>query len=165
MKHQRKVSYESVIGMKHPHQGTGYASDSTNVLSFMFTSASNEMRCSLVNFVIAIAQEAGLVAEKDFLEIPPLANFILSLNVKWEDCRQRLLAMGEEQIYKDLNALEESAATMLMLTSAQTVSLLNVSNHPEMESKFYSSFERIGYSREVVDQTLTKMMAMSQMFL
>ena len=73
--------------------------------------------------------------------------------------------MGEEQIYKDLNALEESAATMLMLTSAQTVSLLNVSNHPEMESKFYSSFERIGYSREVVDQTLTKMMAMSQMFL
>ena len=125
----------------------------------------NEMRCSLVNFVVAIAQEAGLVAEKDFLEIPPLANFILSLNVKWEDCRQRLLAMGEEQIYKDLNALEESAATMLMLTSAQTVSLLNVSNHPEMESKFYSSFEGIGYSREVVDQTLTKMMAMSQMFL
>ena len=165
MEHQRKVSYESVNGMKHPHQGTGYASDPTNVLSFMFTSASNEMRCSLVNFMVAIAQEAGLVAEKDFLEIPPLANFILSLNVKWEDCRQRLLTMGEKQIYEDLDALDESAATMLMLTSAQTASLLNVSNHPEMESKFYSSFERIGYSREVVDQTLTKMMAMSQMFL
>ena len=165
MEHQRKVSYESVNGMKHPHQGTGYPSDPTNVLSIMFASASNEMRCSLVNFVVVIAQEAGLAAEKDFLEIPPLANFILSLNVKWEDCRQRLLAMGEEQIYEDLDALDESAASMLMLASAQTASLLNVSKHPEMESKFYGSFERIGYSREVVDQTLTKMMAMGQMFL
>lgn len=73
--------------------------------------------------------------------------------------------MGEKQIYKDLNALEGNAATMLMLTSAQTVSLLNVSKHPEMESKFYGSFERIGYPREVVDKNLTKMMAMSQMFL
>ena len=92
---------------------------------------------------------------------------VLTLNVKWEECKCQLETLGEDTIYSDLNGIDDSVITMLLLAAFQLVVSLsdNPNNvNPVVEERFIYCFGRMGYSEEKINQELEKIMLMAKMF-
>lgn len=165
MEFQESVGYEDVQNMSGSHYAFHSESDPTSMISDMYSSLPLTQKRSMVNFLYIIGKSSG-AEERKILSCPGLSQTILSLNVKWDDCKKQLSDYGENKIYIDLQNIEDIIVTMMIMSALQIVGTLSSpsSPNPQMEDKFISSFEKIGYSEQQIEEHVEKMVAMNKMF-
>ena len=164
--HQQNVGYMDMSSMSGIQNPTLSDSDPMDVVRGMYDGLTTRQRCSAINLLYVIAQSSG-VPEGTILKNVAFNQTVLTLNVKWAECKRQLETLGENAIYTDLNGIDNSVITMLLLSAFQLVVSLsdNPNNiNPAVEEKFIYCFGRMGYSEEKINQELEKIMLMAKMF-
>lgn len=164
--HQQNVGYMDMSSMSGIQNPTLSDSDPMDVVRGMYNGLTTRQRCSAINLLYVIAQTSGM-PEDTILKNVAFNQTVLTLNVKWEECKRQLETLGENAIYTDLNGIDNSVITMLLLSAFQLVVSLsdNPNNiNPAVEEKFIYCFGRMGYSEEKINQELEKIMLMAKMF-
>ena len=164
--HQQNVGYMDMSSMSGIQNPTLSDSDPMDVVRGMYNGLTTRQRCSAINLLYVIAQTSGM-PEDTILKNVAFNQTVLTLNVKWEECKRQLETLGENAIYTDLNGIDNSVITMLLLSAFQLVVSLsdNPNNiNPAVEEKFIYCFGRMGYSEEKINQELVKIMLMAKMF-
>lgn len=164
--HQQNVGYMDMSSMSGIQNPTLSDSDPMDVVRGMYDGLTTRQRCSAINLLYVIAQSSG-VPEGTILKNVAFNQTVLTLNVKWAECKRQLETLGENAIYTDLNGIDDSVITMLLLSAFQLVVSLsdNPNNiNPAVEEKFIYCFGRMGYSEEKINQELEKIMLMAKMF-
>lgn len=164
--HQQNVGYMDMSSMSGIQNPTLSDSDPMDVVRGMYNGLPTRQRCSAINLLYVIAQTSGM-PEDTILKNVAFNQTVLTLNVKWEECKRQLETLGENAIYTDLNGIDNSVITMLLLSAFQLVVSLsdNPNNiNPAVEEKFIYCFGRMGYSEEKINQELEKIMLMAKMF-
>ena len=164
--HQQNVGYMDMSSMSGIQNPTLSDSDPMDVVRGMYDGLTTRQRCSAINLLYVIAQSSG-VPEGTILKNVAFNQTVLTLNVKWEECKRQLETLGENAIYTDLNGIDNSVITMLLLSAFQLVVSLsdNPNNiNPAVEEKFIYCFGRMGYSEEKINQEREKIMLMAKMF-
>ena len=164
--HQQNVGYMDMSSMSGIQNPTLSDSDPMDVVRGVYNGLTTRQRCSAINLLYVIAQTSGM-PEDTILKNVAFNQTVLTLNVKWEECKRQLETLGENAIYTDLNGIDDSVITMLLLSAFQLVVSLsdNPNNiNPAVEEKFIYCFGRMGYSEEKINQELEKIMLMAKMF-
>ena len=164
--HQQNVGYMDMSSMSGIQNPTLSDSDPMDVVRGVYNGLTTRQRCSAINLLYVIAQTSGM-PEDTVLKNVAFNQTVLTLNVKWEECKRQLETLGENAIYTDLNGIDDSVITMLLLSAFQLVVSLsdNPNNiNPAVEEKFIYCFGRMGYSEEKINQELEKIMLMAKMF-
>ena len=164
--HQQNVGYMDMSSMSGIQNPTLSDSDPMDVVRGVYNGLTTRQRCSAINLLYVIAQTSGM-SEDTILKNVAFNQTVLTLNVKWEECKRQLETLGENAIYTDLNGIDDSVITMLLLSAFQLVVSLsdNPNNiNPAVEEKFIYCFGRMGYSEEKINQELEKIMLMAKMF-
>ena len=164
--HQQNVGYMDMSSMSGIQNPTLSDSDPMDVVRGVYNGLTTRQRCSAINLLYVIAQTSGM-PEDSILKNVAFNQTVLTLNVKWEECKRQLETLGENAIYTDLNGIDDSVITMLLLSAFQLVVSLsdNPNNiNPAVEEKFIYCFGRMGYSEEKINQELEKIMLMAKMF-
>lgn len=164
--HQQNVGYTDLKSISGTPNKTLSGMDPMDVVRGMYNELTQRQRCSAINLLYTIAQASG-APEEVILKNIAFNQIILTLNVRWNDCKKQLNTLGENSIYSDLNSLDDSIITMLLLTTFQlVVSLDNNSNsiNPIVEKKVIYCFGKIGYSEDKINQEIEKVMLMAKMF-
>ena len=164
--HQQNVGYMDMSSMSGIQNPTLSDSDPMDVVRGVYNGLTTRQRCSAINLLYVIAQTSGM-PEDTMLKNVAFNQTVLTLNVKWEECKRQLETLGENAIYTDLNGIDDSVITMLLLSAFQLVVSLsdNPNNiNPAVEEKFIYCFGRMGYSEEKINQELEKIMLMAKMF-
>ena len=164
--HQQNVGYMDMSSMSGFQNPTLSDSDPMDVVRGVYNGLTTRQRCSAINLLYVIAQTSGM-PEDTILKNVAFNQTVLTLNVKWEECKRQLETLGENAIYTDLNGIDDSVITMLLLSAFQLVVSLsdNPNNiNPAVEEKFIYCFGRMGYSEEKINQELEKIMLMAKMF-
>lgn len=164
--HQQKVGAVGMQNISGNSSGDLYDSDPMDMVRGMYSGLSQSQKKSAVNFLYTIGKSNGS-SDSDILNNPAFSQLVLILNVLWNDCKQQLNSMGEDEIYSSLKGADDAVISMLILHSSQLVIALSAPSSevdPILEKKFFDSFRRLGYSQENVEEELEKMMLMSQMF-
>lgn len=164
--HQQNVGYMDMSSMSGIQNPTLSDSDPMDVVRGMYDGLTTRQRCSAINLLYVIAQSSG-VPEGTILKNVAFNQTVLTLNVKWAECKRQLETLGENAIYTDLNGIDDSVITMLLLSAFQLV--VSLSDNPNsvdpiVEDKFIYCFGRLGYSEEKINQELEKIMLMAKMF-
>lgn len=164
--HQQNVGYMDMSSMSGIQNPTLSDSDPMDVVRGMYDGLTTRQRCSAINLLYVIAQSSG-VPEGTILKNVAFNQTVLTLNVKWAECKRQLETLGENAIYTDLNGIDDSVITMLLLSAYQLV--VSLSDNPNsvdpiVEDKFIYCFGRLGYSEEKINQELEKIMLMAKMF-
>lgn len=164
--HQQNVGYIDMSSMSGTSNHTLCDSDPMDVVRGVYDELTQKQRCSAINLLYLIAQASG-APENAILKNAAFNQTILTLNVKWEDCKSQFNTYGEAEIYSDLNGIDDSIITMLLLAAFQL--LANLSDAPNSispiaEEKFYCCFGKIGYSEDKINQEMGKIMLMAKMF-
>lgn len=163
---QQNVGYMDMSSMSGIQNPTLSDSDPMDVVRGVYNGLTTRQRCSAINLLYVIAQTSGM-PEDTILKNVAFNQTVLTLNVKWEECKRQLETLGENAIYTDLNGIDDSVITMLLLSAFQLVVSLsdNPNNiNPAVEEKFIYCFGRMGYSEEKINQELEKIMLMAKMF-
>lgn len=165
MEFQQSVGYNDVQNMHGIKDSFTSESDPTGMISDIYSSLSLIQKRSLVNFLYVIGQSGG-ADERKVLMCPGMSQTILNLNVKWDDCKKQLSDYGEDKIYSDLQNIDKGIVSMMIMSAFQIVGTLNYPhNHNiNMQNKFFSSFEKIGYSEQQIEEFMEKLEAMNKMF-
>ena len=164
--HQQNVGYMDMSSMSGIQNPTLSDSDPMDVVRGVYNGLTTRQRCSAINLLYVIAQTSGM-PEDTILKNVAFNQTVLTLNVKWEECKRQLETLGENAIYTDLNGIDDSVITMLLLSAFQLVVSLsdNPNNiNPAVEEKFIYCFGKMGYSEEKINQELEKIMLMAKMF-
>ena len=164
--HQQNVGYMDMSSMSGIQNPTLSDSDPMDVVRGVYNGLTTRQRCSAINLLYVIAQ-TSVMPEDTILKNVAFNQTVLTLNVKWEECKRQLETLGENAIYTDLNGIDDSVITMLLLSAFQLVVSLsdNPNNiNPAVEEKFIYCFGRMGYSEEKINQELEKIMLMAKMF-
>lgn len=164
--HQQNVGYMDMSSMSGIQNPTLSDSDPMDVVRGVYNGLTTRQRCSAINLLYVIAQTSGM-PEDTILKNVAFNQTVLTLIVKWEECKRQLETLGENAIYTDLNGIDDSVITMLLLSAFQLVVSLsdNPNNiNPAVEEKFIYCFGRMGYSEEKINQELEKIMLMAKMF-
>ena len=164
--HQQNVGYMDMSSMSGIQNPTLSDSDPMDVVRGVYNGLTTRQRCSAINLLYVIAQTSGM-PEDTILKNVAFNQTVLTLNVKWEECKRQLETLGENAIYTDLKGIDDSVITMLLLSAFQLVVSLsdNPNNiNPAVEEKFIYCFGRMGYSEEKINQELEKIMLMAKMF-
>lgn len=164
--HQQNVGYMDMSSMSGIQNPTLSDSDPMDVVRGVYNGLTTRQRCSAINLLYVIAQTSGM-PEDTILKNVAFNQTVLTLNVKWEECKCQLETLGEDTIYSDLNGIDDSVITMLLLAAFQLVVSLsdNPNNvNPVVEERFIYCFGRMGYSEEKINQELEKIMLMAKMF-
>ena len=164
--HQQNVGYMDMSSMSGIQNPTLSDSDPMDVVRGVYNGLTTRQRCSAINLLYVIAQTSGM-PEDTILKNVAFNQTVLTLNVKWEECKCQLETLGENAIYTDLNGIDDSVITMLLLAAFQLVVSLsdNPNNvNPVVEERFIYCFGRMGYSEEKINQELEKIMLMAKMF-
>ena len=164
--HQQNVGYMDMSSMSGAHCQGLSESDPMDLVRGMYDGLTQRQRCSAINLLYVIGQSSG-ASENTILKNVAFNQTVLTLNVKWEECKCQLETLGEDTIYSDLNGIDDSVITMLLLAAFQLVVSLsdNPNNvNPVVEERFIYCFGRMGYSEEKINQELEKIMLMAKMF-
>ena len=164
--HQQNVGYMDMSSMSGAHSQGLSESDPMDVVRGIYNGLTKRQRCSAINLLYVIAKSSG-ASENTILNNVAFNQTVLTLNVKWEECKRQFEILGENTIYSDLNGIDDSVITMLLLAAFQLVVSLrdNPNNaNPVVEEKFIYCFGRMGYSEEKISQELEKIMLMTKMF-
>ncbi len=165
--HQKKVGYDDVRNMSGVQDLFRSESDPTSVLSDVYSDLSLSQKKSVINLMYLIGKSAG-DDEGDVEHTVAFSQEVLTLNVLPEDCIKQNSTYGEGKIFEDLKPLDRSVLDMIVLACFQLVGEMNVETpnqiDPLMESCFFDSFSKLGYSVDDIEQLLQKMMAMQQFF-
>ena len=164
--HQQNVGYMDMSSMSGAHSQGLSESDPMDVVRGIYNGLTKMQRCSAINLLYVIAKSSG-ASENTILKNVAFNQTVLTLNVKWEECKRQLEILGENTIYSDLNGIDDSVITMLLLAAFQLVVSLrdNPNNdNPVVEEKFIYCFGMMGYSEEKISQELEKIMLMTKMF-
>lgn len=164
--HQQNVGYMDMLSMSGAHSQGLSESDPMDVVRGMYDGLTIRQRHSAINLLYVIARSSG-ASESSILKNVTFSQTVLTINVKWEECKRQLEILGENTIYSDLNGIDDSVITMLLLAAFQLVVSLrdNPNNaNPVVEEKFIYCFGRMGYSEEKISQELEKIMLMTKMF-
>ena len=164
--HQQNVGYMDMLSMSGAHSQGLSESDPMDVVRGMYDGLTIRQRYSAINFLYVIARSSG-ASESSILKNVTFSQTVLTINVKWEECKRQLETFGENTIYSDLNGIDDSVIAMLLLAAYQLVLSLSDNPHnvnPLVEEKFIYCFGRVGYSEEKIDQELEKIMLMAKMF-
>ena len=164
--HQQNVGYMDMSSMSGAHSQGLSESDPMDVVRGIYNGLTKRQRCSAINLLYVIAKSGG-ASENTILNNVAFNQTVLTLNVKWEECKRQFEILGENTIYSDLNGIDDSVITMLLLAAFQLVVSLrdNPNNaNPVVEEKFIYCFGRMGYSEEKISQELEKIMLMTKMF-
>lgn len=164
--HQQNVGYMDMSSMSGIQNPTLSDSDPMDVVRGMYNGLTTRQCCSAINLLYVIAQSSGM-PEDTILKNVAFNQTVLTLNVKWEECKRQHETLGENAIYTDLKGIDYSVITMLLLSAFQLVVSLsdNPNNiNPAVEEKFIYCFGRMGYSEEKINQELEKIMLMAKMF-
>lgn len=164
--HQQNVGYMDMLSMSGAHSQGLSESDPMDVVRGMYDGLTIRQRYSAINLLYVIARSSG-ASESSILKNVTFSQTVLTINVKWEECKRQLETFGENTIYSDLNGIDDSVIAMLLLAAYQLVLSLSDNPHnvnPLVEEKFIYCFGRVGYSEEKIDQELEKIMLMAKMF-
>ena len=163
--HQQNVGYMDMLSMSGAHSQGLSESDPMDVVRGMYDGLTIRQRYSAINLLYVIARSSG-ASESSILKNVTFSQTVLTINVKWEECKRQLETFGENTIYSDLNGIDDSVIAMLLLAAYQLVLSLSDNPHnvnPLVEEKFIYCFGRVGYSEEKIDQELEKIMLMAKM--
>lgn len=164
--HQQNVGYMDMLSMSGAHSQGLSESDPMDVVRGMYDGLTIRQRYSAINLLYVIARSSG-ASESSILKNVTFSQTVLTINVKWEECKRQLETFGENTIYSDLNGIDDSVIAMLLLAAYQLVLSLSDNPHnvnPLVEEKFIYCFGRVGYSEEKIGQELEKIMLMAKMF-
>lgn len=164
--HQQNVGYMDMLSMSGAHSQGLSESDPMDVVRGMYDGLTIRQRYSAINLLYVIARSSG-ASESSILKNVTFSQTVLTINVKWEECKRQLETFGENTIYSDLNGIDDSVIAMLLLAAYQLVLSLSDNPHnvnPLVEEKFIYCFGRVGYSEEKINQELEKIMLMAKMF-
>lgn len=164
--HQQNVGYMNMSTISGTPYQTLCDSDPIDSIRSVYSELTQRQRYSAINLLYTIAQASG--APKDaILKNVAFSHMVLTLNVRWNDCKTQLNNLGENSIYSDLKSVDDSVITMLLLTACQLVMNLD-NNHnsidPIVEEKLIYCFGKIGFSKYKINQELEKNMLMAKMF-
>lgn len=165
--HQQQVGFDDVNAMSGVQNFVNAEGDPTSIFSSMYEDITPEQKKSIINLMYMIGTSAG----DDEMKVRKTVAFsqqALSMNVRPEDCLRQYRDYGKEKIFIDLQNVDSGIMDMVVLACFQLVAEMNMPNlnniKPVMEDCFYTSFDRLGYSEQDIEQLIQKINAMQQHF-
>jgi hypothetical protein len=167
--HQQNVSSE---GLNSPYASTPMVEtdtdeDPTAILTGMYRSLTLSQKQSIANLMYMIGA-ADSCSEKSVIEKQSFGMQLMTMRVKWDDCKQQYMKYGEQRVFEDLKNIEEGIMTQVILAIlplvVDEVIPGNPVPNPIRERKFFESFAKLGYSEEKIENMVQKIMLLSQHF-
>lgn len=160
--HQQKVTGTAVGEMHGALSDSAIPNDPNDIVSSTYSELSLNQKISVLILLFRIGRNGG-VNEAQVLNDSAFTLLQLQLNVKWDECNHK---MSSIDIYKQLKSADSSIMDMVVLAAMQLAANLGgaTGRTEHLAAAFYEEFGKLGYSPKDIDDLLTKMELLSQMF-
>lgn len=146
-----------------PDQNVKFDSENpVDLVRSIYSGFSREQKLALVN-VARIIYTANGSSEESFRNHPQFSGMLQNLQVNYSEVQSQAKAKGELDIINLLRDPGDNKFILIIMGVFPFVMDLSGVNEARAD-KFYSVFERLGYSQEIVDKGIEKTILLMQQF-